>query len=128
MILAAVGALTCILLSHNSEVFDTPIQLGGYTCNALFFGGVVALASQCRPGALAYRILACWPLRMLGKYSYGIYVWHLFVAVAVYKVTQRFSIQSPWGSVVASTAGSLLVAVLSYHLYEAWFLKLKKKF
>ena len=79
---------------------------------------------------------ATW-LRFLGKYSYGVYVFHGFVVV-LFRELLPFQRLKPMvgGSVYAATAiyvvvGALLsvgVALLSWHAYEKHFLKLKRFF
>ena len=69
----------------------------------------------------------------LGDISYGIYMYHMLVIFAVILFLQKFlSGLSPLVSTlvfyVLITAGTLLVAYLSKHLFENKFLKLKTRF
>ncbi len=70
---------------------------------------------------------------MLGKYSYGIYVFHAVVAELILVVFMKYlpaksilnyDILYPLGCVIATA----IVAGLSYEIYEKRFLKLKDKF
>jgi peptidoglycan/LPS O-acetylase OafA/YrhL len=87
-----------------------------------------------RPGSPAYSIFNLRPLRVLGKYSYGFYVWHIvwgraWIQVLVY-MTARFHSTAIGGAVSLSLAfiATFLAAKLSYDLYEVRFLKWKYKF
>lgn len=69
----------------------------------------------------------------LGDISYGIYMYHMLVIFAVILFLQKFLAGlSPLVSTlvfyVLITAGTLLVAYLSKHLFENKFLKLKTRF
>jgi peptidoglycan/LPS O-acetylase OafA/YrhL len=73
--------------------------------------------------------------RFFGKYSYGLYVFHYSVQAMLsspvrYFVDEHF--HSKALGVIAGAAvvlaGSIAVAVLSYHFYEAPFLRLKRYF
>lgn len=75
-------------------------------------------------------------LRFLGKYSYGFYIFHwpVFLLVKPYTdavtdnwVTAGSQPQLVLSAIGASIAG-LLVSVISFHLFEKHFLKLKKHF
>ncbi len=75
-------------------------------------------------------------LVMLGKYSYGLYVFHGLIAYAFERRAVRAALAGALGShtlatLVQAAAGlvlSMLVAVASYELFEVHFLKLKKLF
>ncbi|MGC1921667.1 MAG: hypothetical protein WA430_02485, partial [Acidobacteriaceae bacterium] len=82
-------------------------------------------------------------LRSLGKYSYGIYVLHIFVSHAVSMLAERVLGTSlriwltphlhsrPLAVLVEfafNATAVFLAAFLSYHLYEVHFLRLKQYF
>jgi peptidoglycan/LPS O-acetylase OafA/YrhL len=74
-------------------------------------------------------------LRFFGKYSYGIYVFHYSITGLLQRPLRSFftsHFHSKALSVIlqAGIAGvvSVLVALLSYHLYEKHFLRLKRYF
>jgi len=113
----------------------------GYSVIAL--GCVAVLVAALEPESRVHRIFG-WPwLRSLGKYSYGIYVLHIFVAHAVSTLTGRLLGTSlriwltphlhsrPLAVLVEfcfNAAVVFLAAFLSYHLYEVHFLRLKRYF
>ena len=64
-------------------------------------------------------------LRWLGVYSYGLYVLHPFVVRAF---RQRSTlVLGTWQFAVAATVSSLVIAWLSYQLYERHWLALKNR-
>lgn len=75
------------------------------------------------------------PLVWLGKYSYGIYVFHWFVLqLFVNRAESRFpssGIPASWSYWIIRAMAiliTLILSYLSYHLYEKKFLLLKKRF
>ncbi|MFN7981773.1 MAG: acyltransferase [Vicinamibacterales bacterium] len=102
---------------------------------ALFFGAVVLLSL--RPGHSFFsRAFQNRTLRFLGKYSYGLYVYH---AILLWYFTDthveaRFDalLGNHWLTMIAvavvGTAISVAVAMLSFHLFEKHLLSLKRFF
>ncbi|UPT66733.1 MAG: acyltransferase [Sphingobacteriales bacterium JAD_PAG50586_3] len=70
--------------------------------------------------------------KFLGKISYGIYMYHWVVLALLFKYgIDYFKIQSiESNAVLYSTGiiGTIIIATLSYHLFELPFLKLKEKY
>jgi peptidoglycan/LPS O-acetylase OafA/YrhL len=98
----------------------------------LLFGALVGSSIYNIPvitGLVTLRVL-----RNFGKYSYGIYVYHVPVYFAVHAVLVRaglrFPLPLPYSIVVTgvSVAICFFVARMSYGFYEARFLKLKNHF
>ena len=87
-----------------------------------------------RPQSICYRIFSLRPARVLGKYSYGFYVWHLVWINAwiqlLVVITHRTHSLAVAGLVELPLAfiTSFLVAKLSYDLFEVRFLKYKRNF
>jgi peptidoglycan/LPS O-acetylase OafA/YrhL len=73
-------------------------------------------------------------MRFFGKYSYGLYVYHVSVSALKIPLRHRIDVAShskAIGVVLTALivgALSVVVAFASYHLYEKHFLKLKKYF
>jgi len=72
----------------------------------------------------------------LGKYSYGLYIFHWPIYLLLKPLTNQLTvnffaeggkIQLVISSVIASIAG-VATSILSYHLFEKHFLKLRNKF
>lgn len=71
----------------------------------------------------------------MGKYSYGLYIWHLVVIWVVFFLFKALHLQpevdSPWvflSQIVLCFAGTLGMAWLSYHYVETPFLRFRNRF
>jgi peptidoglycan/LPS O-acetylase OafA/YrhL len=77
---------------------------------------LVLVAVLQRRGAV-YEALGAPALVLLGRLSYGVYLWH-------YPVVRYLRADLPWPAVVVlGLAVSLLLAALSYHTVERWGLR-----
>jgi peptidoglycan/LPS O-acetylase OafA/YrhL len=115
-----------------------PVMQGaGYTLIALSFAALLALAVVAPEGSRLSRGLSASPLRMLGKYSYALYLFH--VPVRRFIRDEYFPVDSfaTWfGSplpgqllfYVVATAPALALAWVSWHLLEAPILRLRRLF
>ena len=121
--------------------------LGGAWCKdvlfsviAVFFSCVMALVlapypTQEWPRRLQSLLRYGW-LRSLGKYSYGIYVFHLPIIVSSMLILAKYRFFSATRRdfsaallfIAANFTLTYFVSVASYHLYEKHLLKLKKYF
>lgn len=107
-----------------------------YSELAVFFSALVTLAGGAPRNSLIERVLAPTWLTTFGKYSYGIYVLHLavehhwFIRFPGWVLPGRDARNFPSMliSIFERSFASLVVAYLSYHLYEQWFLRLKDLF
>jgi peptidoglycan/LPS O-acetylase OafA/YrhL len=95
---------------------------GGLTAVAVA-AGIVLLAVVEAPGALA-RVLSWSPLRGIGQVSYGLYLWHLPVFVAVQRYGSDWPALAQWLVALAITAAATW---LSWHFVETPFLRLKTR-
>ena len=109
----------------------------GMTGVSMFFAAllVVLLGSpQGPPGRALRRVMEAPALRSVGKYSYGMYVFHALVLEVIRWGVLRASPAEayPWPVKLALTACvagvAYGVAFVSYHLYEKRFLRLKRFF
>lgn len=119
----------------------------GLTFVGLLFGCVVARAAVATDGTLGHRLWNNRVLLMFGKYSYAMYLFHVPVLTAVerwlYAPTTTNghnpllgtfwmigSSQLPGQMVfyAISITLTVVVAMISWHVYEKHFLKLKKLF
>ncbi len=113
----------------------------GYLVIAL--GCVAILLSSLDPASFAHRVFRWNFLRSLGKYSYGIYVLHIFVAHLLATLLNRAlgtslrDFLTPWlhsrplavlVEFFVTAAVVIFAAYLSYNLYEVHFLRLKRYF
>ncbi len=110
------------------------MSIYGYSLLDLASAGLILCAIQ--PATLIGRVMSLAPLRFIGRYSYGFYVYHVmlrpFLQRYVLPVSHSLSarayyIQSIFSAIVYFIA-VLLVSICSYHCLELPFLKLKNKF
>jgi peptidoglycan/LPS O-acetylase OafA/YrhL len=105
---------------------------------AVLYGAVLVIGVTASPVSWTARLLNLGPLRALGKYSYGIYVYHPLLIVFTGWLFKKLSTISLIGEApvapvlackIAVIAGSTFgIAWLSWHLYEKRFLVLKRYF
>jgi peptidoglycan/LPS O-acetylase OafA/YrhL len=104
----------------------------GYTCTALASAGLIG--ATLRAGSPAFKLFYLKPLRILGKYSYGFYIYHAiygwawiqFLILAFHHVHSL----AMAGVIELTTAffATFLVSKLSYDLFEVKFLRWKRHF
>jgi peptidoglycan/LPS O-acetylase OafA/YrhL len=109
----------------------------GLTLILLAFGSwIVLLLSSPNPKAFPAVLINNKPLRFLGKYSYGIYVLHGVLGPWMNYLIQPEKLPEHLGSpmlaaivcIVFKSAFSITAALISWHILEYPFLKLKRHF
>lgn len=103
---------------------------------ALFFAAIVHLSAESQGGRWLDRGLTQAWLRHLGRYSYGLYVFHGIVAYGMHRYAAAAWFDTLTGvhtlnvvlMVAAGVGLSYVVSVASYHGFEMPFLALKKRF
>ena len=106
------------------------------SCWTFCFGGLLAFAVTAPKGSLVGRVFSSPTLTFLGKYSYGLYVFHQAIAQTMIKrdwVTGWLQwIPSHLLAVLLQAAAgialSVAIAFASYQLFEKRFLSLKTRF
>ncbi len=121
------------LRSGRIAAADRVMQAIGFTALAVFFAGLVALAASAKPTGIWHRIWTNRILTTIGRYSYGIYVYHqLFGRPLALTVSNALSWVGPTaanlGTIVAGVMVNTAVAAISYHVFESRFLRLKGRF
>lgn len=126
----------CVFLvdvSHSAPWMQTI----GFSLNAIMAMSLLGILLQGPPVGIS-KVFESLPLRVLGKYSYGMYLLHVPVIHWVFQAAEPFwksagsrlgmgfPIQILFQSVAILT--TLLLAFVLYHVYEKHFLKLKKYF
>jgi peptidoglycan/LPS O-acetylase OafA/YrhL len=104
----------------------------GIAALAMFFAGLVALVVDATKDGRLQRVLERPSLRVIGKYSYAIYVFHALILLATVRLLSPLAyvpafIAKPV-AVLWALSASFVAAWLSYHLYEKHFLRLKRFF
>ena len=116
---------------------DAWVETIGFTALTGLFGAAILYAVTCAPASAAARALSHPAMTWMGKYSYGIYIVHLPIAlILAWRVDRAggFSdlvgLQLPWVVLftLASGAASMAFAWVSWNVMESRFLKLKDRF
>jgi len=103
----------------------------------MFFGAVLALVLNAAPASRTSRLLTSRVLTFFGRYSYGLYVIHSPLLFHVIRpLFSGASVPPLYGSVLPGvllftclgTAVSVLLALVSWHVWERPFLELKRYF
>jgi peptidoglycan/LPS O-acetylase OafA/YrhL len=145
LILAMLGAIVALFFWRQGFFDPDPVVLtAGLTVFSLFALGCVAVAATA-PKALLTRFFELRLFTVLGKYSYGLYIWHNLarfsiltladLAVRKVRLLQAFidwGGHSPLRDSYVRTALALgltmVFALISYHFFEKRFLALKVYF
>jgi peptidoglycan/LPS O-acetylase OafA/YrhL len=123
------------LLTRGFAIFDISTQTVGYTLLSISFALFVlaaVLPATTAPLRMTMSALAWQPLRLVGRYSYGMYVLHLPLHVfwggpLFHRLAPR---PTPWESLaytVVLTGLSFALAAMSYELFEKRVMRLKSK-
>ena len=129
------GIFGYIAVFHHRELIDTRFYMPtlGVTAFALLSGGLLAL-SQHRIRWLHHVLCLGW-LRTVGKYSYGMYIYHVPIYLILEHVLEaRFGAVFPlplrWALpyIAFLIAVTFLAAKISYDLFESKILALKVHF
>ena len=140
VLLAAGGGFLVVWLTAapGMSYADPRVQTAGFTCLALGFAALLALLLAAPAQARAVRFFGARELRVLGRYSYAVYMVHPVVNLAM-RGAGVSAAQVPFapfrGPYVASHlaytllagAVSVGVALASWHMLEKHFLRLKDR-
>ncbi len=105
-------------------------RLPGDIGMALISTSLVFLATQTGPASVR-RVLELAPLRYIGRISYGIYLFHLFLIAIGREVERRYGIAVPdrgLSMFMLYSAISIVVATISWYAFEAPIHRLKERF
>ena len=125
----------CFFMKGSGSVWMPALK---YPLIALFYAAFLVVGITAGPRSRIGSILSSSPLCGLGKYSYGIYVYHPALIMAIGYFFARAGIVPAAGGAAGGLvltlkvgvilAASFLAAWLSWHLYEKRFLALKRFF
>ncbi|MBW3598193.1 MAG: acyltransferase [Planctomycetes bacterium] len=129
--LGTTGAMFAIVALLDQRLLTLPTTL----C-ALFFGAVLILAVTAPEGSPMGRVWSNRSLRLLGKYSYGMYVLQNPLIPLLAPFFTAGGLATAFGSALLGrlaymgvmSAATLLAAIVIYHAWEQHFLRLKTHF
>jgi peptidoglycan/LPS O-acetylase OafA/YrhL len=115
---ASLGLLAVLFSRHTVHQSDSIVQTVGFSLIALTYGALLILA-------LAHpKIFSMSILRMFGKYSYAMYLFHLPLIAVFEPMKPRLH----FAYVPFCLLANLALAALSFHFLEQPILRLKKHF
>jgi peptidoglycan/LPS O-acetylase OafA/YrhL len=123
--------VTLAVIRHTKSSLDPAMATIGYSLVWMIYGSVLVLALKWRPLNVVMNSAV---LRWFGKYSYGMYVWHPIVFIILLHSEFVRTLRGPATplaiglNVAAALALMLIVTLVSWHLWEKQFLKLKARF
>ncbi|HEX8790765.1 MAG TPA: acyltransferase [Polyangiaceae bacterium] len=134
-----VGGAALIVGTYAFNHFDRAFwevlhELRNTTFSVIF---VALIARAIAPRGAVFDRLASWrTARTLGKYSYGLYVFHHFVSTFFVRYGTEFTVARWVGShtlavfaqALAGVAVSFVISLASYHFFESRVLALKSRF
>jgi peptidoglycan/LPS O-acetylase OafA/YrhL len=128
----ALATLLIVIAIGGIDFHSVPMIVLGFPALAAIFTCIVLLALK--PGGIVNRIGSLSGLRFVGRYSYGMYVYHILFWPALVGVLPW--LQSRLHSVTLGgvcfvflmLAATMVTAVVSYELYERQWLRLKRRF
>ena len=130
------AVFSLLLLSSARDMFPLYhplLGIAGYPVFAITFAALIAWAlPTC---STANRLFSTCVLRLFGRYSYGLYVFHFTIhqllTERIYDSIARHTasrVAPLLGSGIATVALSLGIAMLSFHYFESPILRLKRFF
>ena len=129
--IAAVG-MCAVWLTVGLDIYSRLMILAGFPLLALLFAAILVRALD--PATWMSRLGNWRVLRFFGKYSYGLYVFHLMFAPALSRFQPRLQgalhsvLLGGIAYVLLTLLGTCVAAVLSYQLYEKRWLRMKRYF
>ncbi len=134
-VLILTGGTLCVAgwLHHGLAPSHDPFVVTyGFSLLAIAFAAFIAIVMKGGPVEQALRFA---PLRSMGKYSYGIYIFHLPLVTLFLQPLRAWLFGRTHSHLVAVILSALLTAALSfaiawasYQAYEKRFLRLKRRF
>jgi peptidoglycan/LPS O-acetylase OafA/YrhL len=119
-----------VLVRHTTQQSDPAMWLLSFPMTSLATSATIILALAGGPIA---RLLSLGVLRWLGKYSFGLYVWHPIIGVLLLHSNVALTHAGAGNAQIILASAAVLaldvvVAWMSYHWVERRFLVLKRHF
>jgi len=132
-----IGIMVLVAMNRGFHWSDLPVSVIGQSLAAIFFGALISLAvlAPRRLGEQVRKAFSAAWLRVLGKYSYAIYMFHAplhqVAKMWLADVVNRGGAAERLLRLAAYDTGilmvSLLLALVSWNLLEKRFLMLKER-
>jgi len=133
----ALGGGALLLLQFSlSHFLEVGLQMRSLRGGAfhMVLTAVLLWALVASPSSISSRFFCSHPMIALGKYSYGLYVYHHFLSFYFTRHGTEFTLASVVGShtgavaiqALGGMAVSMAIAWLSYEFFEKYFLQLKR--
>ena len=125
VICCGIGAMT------GNFDWETNYTVNAYGYSAVSLASVAIIAMALQAGSIVDTVMRAGWLRFLGRYSYGIYVYHVIVAEIVSQAIAPHIHSSGLYRVVfvvLAASLSILISVLSFNYFEKPFLSMKRFF
>jgi peptidoglycan/LPS O-acetylase OafA/YrhL len=134
--IAGAGLFAIAVAGKGLSLEDPWMQTIGYTLLAIVYGTLLTLVLTATEGSALRRVFSARALLVLGRYSYGLYVYHHLVIGEVRRSGFRASHHEVLGSqlpaqglyVLVAFCITFAIAALSWHLFEEPILRLKNRF
>jgi peptidoglycan/LPS O-acetylase OafA/YrhL len=135
LFVACVVPIAIERLMHLGMSWANTFFMPTFGFSLIGIGSASLVAMALRTGSFVQRVFTLSVLRFFGRYSYGLYVFHYsvegFLGAPLYALfLARLHVRAISGLLSGGVVFglSVVLAMLSYHLYEVHFLKLKKYF
>jgi peptidoglycan/LPS O-acetylase OafA/YrhL len=131
-VIALIYALTISISLFKDSIFVPGIPVIFERVVIAFFFGLIILEQNYAKHSL-FKMGRFPTMSKLGIYTYGLYCLHflgLYFAIKIMNML-RLNGSLTWVSfamIALALVISVIISLLSYHLYEKWFLRLKDKF
>jgi peptidoglycan/LPS O-acetylase OafA/YrhL len=132
------AACLCIIpiaVTRHDFYWETSFYLTTIGLTITNLGAVGLIAAALEPASFPKRAFSASWLCFFGKYSYGLYVFHVMIGAILSRFLDPLLLARgiPYSAVnfivgILITGSSIIAAVASYHLFEVHFLRLKTLF
>ena len=138
-LIAGVSGASVMIVFLQQRMWSTSVpavRTVGITLLAAFFAASLVMIVLAAPTSILHRVFTHPVLRVPGKYSYALYVFHPMLLPLMLRATPPAQLDAELHSaalghlafLVMGAAGSFALALVSWHCYEKWFLLLKRFF